>query len=210
MKFLNTLTCLALAACVPGLTLAADPGLDPSHPYSALRPGTDSKIESAPTDLDQSMLVETAAEVVATNLKDRTVTLKIADDRLATIRVGKDVTNLGEIKPGDMLEVTYYEGKQVILLPPGSESPGITREVMEGKDAPVAGVAGQQITKTGEIIDVDVFKKTVTFRDDKNRIREMSLGDSNLEPYLHELKKGDTVQVSFVEAVALVLTPVKK
>jgi hypothetical protein len=206
MRFVQTLTGLALVACIPASSLAADPSGD----YSSLRPGTETKIEAAPTDLDQSMLVQMAAEVVETSLPSRTVTLKIPDGRLATLRVGKDVTNLGEIKPGDLLEVTYYVGKQVILMPPGSEAPGTTKEVMEGKNAPIDGVVGQQILRTVTILDVDRFKKTVTFRDANDQVREMALGGTNLEDYLDQVKKGDTVQVSFVEALALALKPVDK
>jgi hypothetical protein len=205
MKFRKTLTCLALAACLPGLTLAADP----ASPYSALRPGTESKIEAAPTDLDRSMLVETVAEVVEVDHKARTVSLRL-DGRLATIRVGKDVTNLAEIKPGDFLEVTYYEGKQVAILPPGSAAPGTTTDVLQGKDAPIPEVAGRLVTKTVVVLDVDPFKKTVSFRGADDRVREMALGGTDLEHYLKEVKKGDTVQVSFVEAIVLALKPAKR
>jgi hypothetical protein len=205
LKFLKTLTCLGLTACLPGLALAADP----ASPYSSLRPGTESKIEAAPTDLDQSLMVRTAAEVVAVDRKARTVTL-VLDGRSATIRVGKDVTNLGEIKAGDYLEVTYYEGKQVAILPPGAAEPGTTTDVLQGKDAPVPEVAGKLVTKTAEIVDVDPFKKTVSFRGADGRVREMALGGTDLEHYLKEVKKGDTVQVSFVEAVVLALKPAKR
>lgn len=209
MKFLKMLSCLGLAACLPAVGLAADPA-NPALPYSSLRPGTESKIEAAPTDLDQSMLVKTAAEVVEVNHKGRTVTLKVPDGRLATLRVGKEVTNLSEIKPGDMLEVTYYEGKQVIIQPPGAVAVGTTQEVLQGKNAPVAGVAAQQITATAEILDVDPFKKTVSFRGADKRVREMALGGTDLEHYLKDVKKGDMVQVSFVEALALDLKPVRR
>jgi hypothetical protein len=206
MKRAMTLISLALAAGLPGLGL----GADPASPYSALRPGTDSKIEAAPTDLDQSLLVETVAEVVDIDRKGRMISLKLPDGRLVAIRVGKEVTNLDQVKAGDLLEVTYYEGKDVVLLPPGAAKPGTTTEVLQGKDAPVPGVAGQQVTKTVEVLDVDPFKKTVSFRGQDNQVREMALGGTDLEHYLNEVKKGDTVQVSFVEAVALVLKPAKR
>lgn len=205
MMFRKTLICLVLAACLPGLTVAADP----ASPYSSLRPGTESKIEAAPSDLDRSMLVETAAEVVEVDLKARTVSLRL-DGRLATIRVGKDVTNLGEIKPGDFLEVTYYEGKQVAILPPGSAEPGTTTDILQGKDAPVPEVAGRLVTKTAVVVDVDPYKKTISFRGANDRVREIALGGTDLEHYLKEVKKGDTVQVSFVEAVVLALKPAKR
>jgi hypothetical protein len=206
MKFLKTLTCLGLAACLPGMTLAADP----AAPYSALRPGTESKIETAPTDIDKSMLVETVAEVVEVDYRGRTITIKVPDGRLAAIRIGKDVTNLDQVKPGDYLEVTYYEGKQLAILPPGAASPGTTQEVLQGKSAPVPGVAGRHIVKTAEILDVDPFKKTVSFRGEDKRVREVALGGTDLEHYLTDLKKGDTVQLSFVEAVAVALKPAKR
>jgi len=203
MTFLKTLTSLALAAWIPGLSLAAD------GPFSAERPGTASNIEAAPTDMDQSMVVETAAEVVDVDHKGRVVTIK-GDGRIAALKVGKDVTNLHDIKPGDFLEITYYEGKQVSILPPGSAKPGTTTEVMQGNKAPVPGVAGKEIISTAEILDVDKFKKTVTFRGPKGKVREMALGGTDLEHYLNEVKKGDIVQVSHVEAVALALRPVKR
>jgi hypothetical protein len=205
MKLRKTLLCIGLAACVPGWTLAADP----SSPYSALRPGTESAIEQAPTDIDQSMLVQTAAEVVEVDHKARMVTLNL-DGHLATLRVGKDVTNLGEIKAGDYLEVTYFEGKQVSILPPGAAAPSTTTDVLAGKDSPVPEVAGRQVTKTAVVLDVDQFKKTVSFRGADNRVREVALGGTDLEHYLHEVKKGDTVQLTFVQAVALALKPVKR
>jgi len=205
MTFRNTLICICLSAGLPGLAGAADP----ASPYSALRPGTESTIEAPPTDMDQSLMVKTAAEVVEVDQKARMLTLRL-DGRLASIRVGKDVTNLGEVKPGDWLEVTYYEGKQVAILPPGAAQPGTTTDVMQGKDAPIPEVAARQVVKTVVILDVDPFKKTVSFRDAEGRVREMALGGTDLEHYLREVKKGDTVQVSFVEAVALALKPVKR
>jgi hypothetical protein len=203
MKAATTLISLALAAGLPGLSAA----VDPASTYSALRPGTDSKIEAAPTDLDQSMSVEAAAEVVHVDYKGRMISLRLADGSLATIRVGKDVTNLERIKSGDLIEVTYYEGKDVALLPPGSAKPGTSSEVLQGEDAPVPGVAGQQITKTVVILDVDRYKGTVSFRGQDDRVREVSLHGTDLEHYLAEVRKGDTVQVSFVQAVALTLRP---
>lgn len=205
MTLRNTLIFIGLTAALHGLTLAAEP----SSPYSGLRPGTDSVIEPAPTDIDRSMLVETAAAVVEVDHKARMVTLNI-DGHLATLRVGKDVTNLGEIKAGDYLEVTYFEGKQVSILPPGAADPGTTTDVMAGKDAPVPEVAGRQVTKTAVVLDVDQFKKTVSFWGADNRVREVALGGTDLEHYLHEVKKGDTVQLTFVQAVALALKPAKR
>jgi hypothetical protein len=54
---------------------------------------------------------------------------------------------------------------------------------------------------------VDRCKGTVSFRGQDNRVREMSLHGTDLEHDLAEVRKGDTVQVSFVQAVALTLRP---
>jgi hypothetical protein len=78
---------------------------------------------------------------------------------------------------------------------------------MTGTDAPVPGVAGQQVTKTVEILDVDRYKGTVSFRGQDDRVREMSLRGTDMEPYLDVVQKGDTVQVSYVKAMALRLRP---
>ncbi len=201
---------LALLACLPGLALAANPAAAPSGPYSSLRPGTESTIETAPTDIDKATLVETSVEVIEIDQKRRLVTVRSKDGRMFDLKIGDDVTNLGTVKPGDFLEVTYYVGKALAILPPDSAEPGIEKEVMQGDKAPVPGVAGKQITRTGKVISVDKFKKTVTFIGADNKVREMALGGTDLEHYLNELKKDDVVQVAFVEAVALTLKPASR
>jgi hypothetical protein len=201
---------LALLACLPGLALAANPAAAPSGPYSSLRPGTESTIETAPTDIDKATLVETSVEVIEIDQKRRLVTVRSKDGRMFDLKIGDDVTNLGTVKPGDFLEVTYYVGKALAILPPDSAEPGIEKEVMQGDKAPVPGVAGKQITRTGKVISVDKFKKTVTFIGADNKVHEMALGGTDLEHYLNELKKDDVVQVAFVEAVALTLKPASR
>lgn len=206
----KTLLCLSLLAFLPGLAGADTPAANPAGPYSSLRPGTDSKIEAAPTDIDKAALVETAVEVIEIDHKRRLITVRSVDGRLFDLAIGAEVTNLGAIKPGDFLEVTYYVGKAVSILPPGAAKPGIEKEVLQGDKAPVPGVAGVEITRTGKIVSVDKFKKTVTFIGADNKVHEMALGGTEHEHFLGELKKDDVVQVSFVEAVALTLKPSKR
>jgi hypothetical protein len=210
MTPIKTLLCLSLLASLPGLAGAENPAAAPSGPYSSLRPGTDSKIEVAPTDIDKAALVETTVEVIEIDQKRRLVTVRSADGRMFDLAVGAEVTNLGAIKPGDFLEVTYYVGKALSILPPGAAKPGIEKDVMQGDKAPVPGVAGVEITRTGKIVSVDKFKKTVTFIGADNKVHEMALGGTEHEHFLGELKKDDVVQVSFVEAVALSLKPAKR
>ena len=114
----KTLLCLSLLAFLPGLAGADTPAANPAGPYSSLRPGTDSKIEAAPTDIDKAALVETAVEVIEIDHKRRLITVRSVDGRLFDLAIGAEVTNLGAIKPGDFLEVTYYVGKAVSILPP--------------------------------------------------------------------------------------------
>lgn len=206
----KTLLCLSLLAFLPGLAGADTPAANPAGPYSSLRPGTDSKIEAAPTDIDKAALVETAVEVIEIDHKRRLITVRSVDGRLFDLAIGAEVTNLGAIKPGDFLEVTYYVGKAVSILPPGAAKPGIEKEVLQGDKAPVPGVAGVEITRTGKIVSVDKFKKTITFIGADNKVHEMALGGTEHEHFLVELKKDDVVQVSFVEAVALTLKPSKR
>jgi hypothetical protein len=210
MTPIKTLLCLSLLASLPGLAGAENSVAAPAGPYSSLRPGTDSKIEAAPTDIDKAALIETRVEVIEINQKRRLVTVRSTDGRLFDLAVGPEVTNLGAIKPGDFLEVTYYVGKAVSILPPGAAKPGIEKEVLQGDKAPVPGVAGVEITRTGKVVSVDKFKKTVTFIGADSKVHEMALGGTEHEHFLSELKKDDVVQISFVEAVALTLKPAKR
>ena len=158
------------------------------------------------------MLIEATATVEAIDMDNRLVTIKGPEGRLTTIRAGEEVKNLPQVKVGDKVNISYYEGTALKIFPPGKEQPELGTEVEGGAVTAApgekpAGIAGSVTTTTVEIMEVDPYKKTISFRSPDKGYRTVSVKDSHLEHYLKELKKGDVVQAVTTESVAIAVTP---
>lgn len=186
MKTLNAiLTSLLLASALPALA----------------------EMEAAPAALGQGVLVEKTATVEAVDPASRYVTLKGPEGNLVTVQAGPEVTNLDKVKKGDQVNVKYYQAMAVDVVAPGTETGTKTKRVTaEPGMAPAGGVARQQTRKV-EILSIDKYKKAIAFRDEQGRWREVHLDRPELEHYLTDLNEGDTVQVTFTEALAVSVEP---
>jgi DNA invertase Pin-like site-specific DNA recombinase len=60
---------------------------------------------------------------------------------------------------------------------------------------------------TVKILVVDPYKKAIAFRDPEGRWREVSVDSPSLKHLLDDLKEGDTVRVTFTDALAVSLVP---
>jgi hypothetical protein len=115
------------------------------------------------------------------------------------------VKNLGEVKKGDAVTVSYYQSMAVDVIVPGSapKHEVDTGAVRAEAGTKPAGAVGRQERKTVKIASVDPIKKAISFYDADGRWREVSMDRPDLEHYLTEFKDGDTVEVIFTEALAV-------
>jgi hypothetical protein len=203
----NLVLSAVLAASLPTAVSAAgleeeiqNPAPDTTHVYPT------------PEHVDRGMLVEATATVEAIDRDNRLVTIKGPAGRMTTIRAGEEVKNLPQVKVGDQVNIKYYEGTVLKIFPPGEEQPELGTEVEAGGASAApgekpAGIVGSVTTTTVEIMEVDPYKKTISFRSPDKGYRTVTVKDSHLEHYLKELKKGDVVQAVTTEAVAIAVTP---
>jgi hypothetical protein len=203
----NLVLSAVLAASLPAGVLAA--GLEEEMHKM---PSDTSHLFPTPEHVDRGLLVEATATVEAIDMDKRLVTIKGPEGRLTTIRAGEEVKNLPQVKVGDKVNISYYEGTALKIFPPGEEQPKLgTEEEAGGVSAAPgekpAGIAGSVTTTTVEIAEVDPYKKTISFRSPDKGYRTVSVKDSHLEHYLKELKKGDVVQAVTTESVAIAVTP---
>ena len=64
--------------------------------------------------------------------------------------------------------------------------------------------------RRAEVVFVDPYQKYIKFRSPDRGLRKISLKESpELQHYLQELKKGDIVEVTYTEALAISLEPAK-
>jgi hypothetical protein len=196
-SFRPLMICLGFAVATPVLATGE---------YSSLRPK--SQMETAPAALGQGVLVEMTATIEDVDMANRLVTLKGPEGRMVTVQAGPEVKNLGQVKKGDQVNVRYYKAIAVDVVVPGAapKSGSETAMVRAEPGAKPAGAVGRQTRKTVKILSVDPYKKAISFRDADGRWREVSMDRPDLEHYLKELKDGDTVEVTFTEALAVSIT----
>jgi hypothetical protein len=138
----------------------------------------------------------------------RLVTLKDKDGNLEDVLCGPEVQRFDALKVGDVVTFRYHESVVSSLRRPGAsarpaESGGITRT----PGARPGGTMATQTTVTVTIQAIDPKVPSVTVKSDKGRQMSFRVQDAkNLEGY----KVGDTVEITYTQALAVSVEPPKK
>jgi len=164
---------------------------------------------SAPGMRSVASTVEIVASVVAIDKARRTVTLKGPHGHTETVEVGPQVKNFDRIKVGDQVAARYVQAVTVELKKAGTGAVGRVETSASGTAKPgarpAAGV-GQQIHVSAEIIALDAGTQVATLRGPRQTL-DVKVAD----PEQFKLAKvGDRVEVTYTEALALSVEPVKK
>ena len=162
--------------------------------------------------IDKALLVETTATVTAVDMKNHLVTIQGPAGNSTIIRVTDQVKNLPQVKIGDEVNITYYRSAVVNLVKTkgdvklGTEVSGAKASAPAGEKP--AGVIEMEVTRTVEVVFVDPYQKFISFRGPDIGLRRVTLENRpDLQHYLDELKKGDIVEVTYTEALAISLEP---
>ncbi len=153
--------------------------------------------------------VEAQATVQSVDQATRTVTLKLGDGREVTTKVDPKVTNLNQVKPGDVVTVAYTEAIAVSLGgTPGVKSDAMAAKTKEGMKP--GGAVGQYVTVSARVEALDAAKGSVTFKGPEGKTKTVMVQDPNNREMLQKLKVGDVVNITYAEAVTMMVTPAKK
>jgi len=153
--------------------------------------------------------VDLMATVTAVDKAARDVTLKGPQGNEITVTAGPDVKNFDAIKVGDGVNVTYKEALVLELKKGGgmvvgrSESQGAMKS--KAGETP-SGAIGRQVTIVADVVAVDPATQTVTLKGPKRTV-DMVISDPE---QFKRIAKGDQVEASYIQALAMVLEPVKK
>ena len=153
-------------------------------------------------------MVTEAFTIEAIDKTSRIVTLKDKDGMLEELFCGPEVQRFDALKVGDTVTFRYYESVVSALRRPGAaakpaESTGVTR--IPGTQP--GGTIAQQITAAVTIQAIDAKVPSVTVKSDKGRVMSFRVQDAkNLEGY----KVGDTVEITYTQALAVSVEPPKK
>jgi len=153
-----------------------------------------------------AQVINAAATITGINKSTREVTLKGPQGNEFVVQAGPEVKNFAQMHVGDKVEVQYTEAL-TLELKKGSTAV-VSRTERAGTAAAKpgerpAGATGRQVTIVAEVTAVDADKHTVTLRGPKRTV-ELPVQDPE---QLKLIAKGDRVQATYTEAVAIAVTP---
>jgi len=153
--------------------------------------------------------VKVTATITAIDAKTRDITLKGPQGNEVTVTAGPEVKNFDKMKVGDQVNVEYIEALTLELKKGGGQI--VARTETAGKvgakpgETP-GGAAGRQVTIVADVVAVDPAKQTVTLKG-PNRTVDLRIADPD---QFKRVAKGDQVEATYTQAVAMVLEPAKK
>jgi hypothetical protein len=138
------------------------------------------------------------------------VTVRSASGDSLTVYVDESVKTFPQASVGDQVRVRYVESMAFQLRKASDTIQGfeVTEETARPKPGRPAGAASTDIKATVKIKAVEQAGSKVTFTGPRGR-RTAQIQDASLRDYASKLRPGDTVEVSYKEALALSLEKVK-
>ena len=156
-----------------------------------------------------STLTTTRATVTAINAATREVTIQ-GERGALTIQAGPGVKNFNNLKVGDRVTVNYYQGTMAQVVKGGKtiNDPAVST-FAQGNSPGMSpsGVIGRSATVTVKIQDVNLPTNTVAFTRSDGTTHIVQVRTPEMQQFIRELKRGDTVQVTFTDSVAVEILP---
>ena len=164
---------------------------------------------AAPTGEGIVAKVEITAKVAKIDHKTREVTLKADDGQEYSFVASEEARNLDQVQVGDVVTITYAEAF-VYEVQKGGQAADQGTVVAGGRAAAgekPAGVIAQETKVTVWITAIDPKVPSVTFKGPGGNTRTIKV----LHPEkLEGVKVGDTVEVTYTEALAISVDPATK
>ena len=164
----------------------------------------------APGKVGEADAIQIQGKVKAINKKTREVTLVGPQGNQLVIPAGEDVKNFDQIRVGDLVTLTYVQA--LVLELKAVKKNGI-RERVESENKVAAkpgekpaGMIEKTVRIVANVVAVNPKAQTVTLRGPKRTV-EVAVKDPAM---LKDVKVGNQVEATFIEAVALVVTADKK
>ena len=155
------------------------------------------------------------ATVKAVDMKTRTVTLVGPQGETKTLKVGDQVKNLAQVKPGDTVVARFYDSVAYVVAPAGTKLPENAMAMAEAQAAPgelPAGAVGAKIIVTGLVVGVNPVAHTISLVNPPpagGEIRTLTVKNPQYQQMLPQIKVGDTITAVISEALVVAVEPAK-
>jgi hypothetical protein len=173
-------------------------------------PAGGAAIVSEPGRAGALRAVEVSARVVGIDKATRTLTLKGSKGEVFDLVAGDEVRNFDQIKIGDAVVARYAHALTLELRKTqgAAGAPVVREEVAKAKAGERPAVAGaRQVSAIADVVAVDPKASTITLKGPRGNVVVLDVG--NPEQF-KVVKKGDQVEVTYTEAVALSVEPAAK
>lgn len=164
-----------------------------------------------PAPISREEKIELTATVEAIDRQTRMVSLLGAEGRRAAVYAGPEVRNFDQINVGDEVVVSFYAAIGAEVSTPEQATQGVQQEgamLRAAEGGRPAGAVAEMLTTTVEIDSVDKSLHTVSFRRPDGLTRVLAIEDPKAQAFIRQLKRGDLVKVTYMEAVAISVRPV--
>jgi Cu/Ag efflux protein CusF len=153
--------------------------------------------------------VKVEATISAIDKATRAVTLKSAKGEELTVTAGPEVKNFDQMKVGDVVTVEYLRALALELKKGGGLIVQRTEQAGGAAAKPgekPAGAVGRQVKVVADVVDLDPARQTVKLKGPQRTV-ELHIADAE---QFKRVAKGDQVEATFTEAVAIAVTPAAK
>jgi hypothetical protein len=150
------------------------------------------------------MVAKASAGVESVDAAKRTVTLKMPDGAMKTLKCGPEVRNFEQIKAGDQVNLTFVD--EVAAYIRKADAPPLAEEEAMVALAPKGAKPGVLMAETAElkvkVEAVDLKKHTVTFANPDGSMKTVKVG-KKAKGALKDLKKGDDIVLRLTQALMI-------
>ena len=155
-------------------------------------------------------VVEATATIEAIDPENRLLSLR-GPGGAATIQAGPEVRNFDQIRVGDEVKVTYTAALGAEITK-SKEAPTTTLDTAAYRapaGAKPGAAVGASVSTTVQIESVDTSFDAVTFKRPDGFVRTIAVSSPEGKKFIRTLKKGDMVDVTYTEALAISVVPAK-
>jgi hypothetical protein len=167
----------------------------------------DKSAGSKPLSAERSILTSVTAKVEAIDYAKREVTLKGPLGNVVSFAVDERVKRLNEVKVGDEVAAEYYVSLAGELRAPTEDEKKTPLTILDAavrapKDTSPAGGAGRAFKIVATVIGLDLPTQSLTLQGPLGN--SGTIRAENVEK-LKQLRLGDTIIVTYTEALAISL-----
>ena len=162
------------------------------------------RAEDLPGRLEGELVVVTAI-VKAIDTKNRVVTLKTPDGKVANVVCGPEVRNFAQIRVGDEVKTAFMETVELFVTGKGEPLAERTTDVARAPLGSRPGFAAiDQVEVRASVVSIDYQTREVALKGPEGKVVKVKAGPEVKR--LNEVKKGDSVVARLTRAISIVVS----